>query len=169
MRIKDYIEIAIVVAIGLLLSICVRRSKSGNKAGDKSKTEIERVIIYDTVYIKTPVYYSEKVMDYKRYKVLTEGTEETEETEGTEGTETIVEMPIIQRHYCDSTYEAWVSGPVDPKLDSLKVYAKKEIITITEKVPQKRWHIGPSIGLGFNGREIRPYIGISVTYTLATF
>ena len=34
----------------------------------------------------------------------------------------IVELPIIQRHYADSTYEAWISGPVDPRLDSIRVF-----------------------------------------------
>jgi|GEM_PF-272156 hypothetical protein len=78
----------------------------------------------------------------------------------------VVELPIIQRHYADSTYEAWISGPVDPQLDSVKVFAPATIITRQEWKPPKRWHIGPTIGYGYTPQGFQPYIGISVTYSI---
>lgn len=78
----------------------------------------------------------------------------------------IVGLPIIQRHYADSTYEAWVSGPVDPRLDSLRVFASTSIITKREWKPPKRWHIGPTVGFGFTPHGFEPFIGVSVTYSL---
>ena len=81
----------------------------------------------------------------------------------------IVELPIIQRHYADSTYEAWVSGPIEPRLDSLRVFAPTTIITKREWKPPKRWHIGPTIGYGFTPQGFQPYIGVSITYSIISF
>lgn len=80
-----------------------------------------------------------------------------------------VELPIIQRHYADSSYEAWVSGPIDPRLDSLNIYAP--VTTITKQVwkPPKRWHIGPTIGYGCTPHGFEPYLGISVTYSIISW
>ena len=81
----------------------------------------------------------------------------------------VVELPIIQRHYADSTYEAWVSGPIEPRLDSLRVFAPTTIITQREWKPPKRWHIGPTIGYGFTPQGFQPYIGVSITYSIISF
>lgn len=81
----------------------------------------------------------------------------------------IVELPTIQRHYADSAYDAWVSGPIDPKLDSLRVYARTEIITKRERWPPKRWHIGVTAGYGYGPRGFHPFIGVGVTYSIFSF
>ena len=81
----------------------------------------------------------------------------------------IVELPIIQRHYADSTYEAWVSGPIEPRLDSLRVFAPTTIITKREWKPPKRWHIGPTVGYGFTPQGFQPFIGVSITYSILSF
>lgn len=78
----------------------------------------------------------------------------------------IVELPIIQRHYADSTYEAWISGPIDPRLDSLRVFAPTTIITKREWKPPKKWHIGPTVGFGYTPHGFEPFIGISLTYSI---
>ena len=81
----------------------------------------------------------------------------------------IVELPIIQRHYADSTYEAWVSGPIDPRLDSVRVFAPTTIITKREWKPPKRWHIGVTAGYGYGAKGFQPYIGVGITYSLFSF
>ena len=81
----------------------------------------------------------------------------------------IVELPIIQRHYADSTYEAWVSGPVDPRLDSLRVFAPTTIITRREWKPPKRWHIGITAGYGYGAKGFHPYFGLGITYSIFSF
>ena len=78
----------------------------------------------------------------------------------------IVELPIIQRHYTDSTYEAWISGPVDPRLDSLRVFARTTIITKREWKPPNRWHIGITAGYGYGTKGFQPYIGVGITYSI---
>lgn len=81
----------------------------------------------------------------------------------------IVELPMIQRHYADSTYEAWVSGPLDPRLDSVRVYARTTTITRRTRDPPKRWHLGVSAGYGYGAQGFQPYIGVGVTYSIFSF
>jgi hypothetical protein len=81
----------------------------------------------------------------------------------------IVELPITQRHYVDSTYEAWVSGLVDPRLDSIRIFAPTTIITKREWKPPKRWHIGITAGYGYGAKGFQPYIGVGVTYSIISF
>lgn len=78
----------------------------------------------------------------------------------------IVELPKIQRHYADSTYEAWVSGPIDPRLDSVRVRVPTTIITQREWKPPKRWHIGVTAGYGYGPQGFQPFIGFGVTYSI---
>lgn len=80
----------------------------------------------------------------------------------------VVEVPITQVHYADSTYEAWVSGYA-PALDSLKIYRRTEIMRIREYKPPNRWHIGITAGTAFTPRGFQPYIGVGVTYSLYSF
>lgn len=81
----------------------------------------------------------------------------------------LVELPMIQRHYADSTYEAWVSGPIDPQLDSIKVFRPTTIITRREWKPPKRWHIGVTAGYGYGPKGFQPYIGVGLTYSIWSF
>lgn len=79
-----------------------------------------------------------------------------------------VVIPITQKHYGDSTFSAWVSG-YKPSLDSIYVFPRKEVqtITITTK-EQKRWSIGVSGGIGvvYDGSwHCGPGINIGVTYS----
>ncbi len=75
-----------------------------------------------------------------------------------------VELPITQVHYADSAYRAWVSGFM-PRLDSIEVYPRREVITAVVKEPPKRWHIGVQAGIGIAPPGVQPYIGIGVTYS----
>ena len=77
-----------------------------------------------------------------------------------------IEIPMEQKHYADSTYDAWVSG-YKPSLDSLKIYSTSKIITIRDK--RKPWSIGPQAGLGVGLSGLTPYIGIGITYSIWEF
>lgn len=85
------------------------------------------------------------------------------------GDSAIVELPIVQRHYADSTYEAWVSGPIDPRLDSIQVFARTTTITKREWKPPKRWHIGVTAGYGYGAKGFQPYVGVGITYSIFSF
>ena len=85
------------------------------------------------------------------------------------GDSAIVDLPILQRHYADSTYEAWVSGPVDPRLDSVRVFARTTIVTHREWKSPKRWHLGVTAGVGYGTKGFQPYIGVGITYSIFSF
>lgn len=81
----------------------------------------------------------------------------------------VAELPLIQRHYADSAYEAWVSGPVAPRLDSLRGFTPTTVITRREWKPPKRWHIGLTAGYGYGPKGLHPYVGIGITYSIISF
>ena len=90
-----------------------------------------------------------------------------------------VEVEMVQRHYRDSLWEAWVSGPIDPRLDSVRVFAQRERVTVREiqAAPcgekKKRWGVGPMAGVGYgggmNGGGWGWFVGVGVSYTLINF
>ena len=83
-------------------------------------------------------------------------------TESGDSAEVII--PITQRVYEDSTrYRAVVEG-YEPRHISLEIYPQP-----TKPPTVKRWHIGPSVGLGWNGRNLAPFAGVTVTYSLISF
>lgn len=79
-----------------------------------------------------------------------------------------VAIPISSKVYEDSTYTAYVSG-YRASLDSIFVYPRREVITITDKSRHKRWGIGIQAGYGFGRNGLSPYIGIGISYNLLGF
>lgn len=81
-----------------------------------------------------------------------------------------VEIPITQKRYDGENYSAWVSG-YEPRLDSIFVKGRTDVITIRETKPPNRWHIGVQCGAGFalKSRQIEPFIGVGITYSLISF
>ncbi len=79
-----------------------------------------------------------------------------------------VEIPITQREYAGEGYRAWVSG-YEARLDSIDVYARRDVVTVQAQPKQKRWHIGPCVGVGYTPRGVAPYVGLSLTYSILSF
>lgn len=74
----------------------------------------------------------------------------------------------VQRHYSDSTFDAWVSG-VDPRLDSIKTYQTNMVITKeipVIRVKRTRWGLGVQAGMGACKDGLTPYVGVGVSYNL---
>lgn len=65
-------------------------------------------------------------------------------------------LPKISRNYKTSDYDVVVTGVVDPQLSTIKIAEKSA----------KRWHVGPCVGYGFDGRNGSAFIGVSVVYSL---
>ncbi len=81
---------------------------------------------------------------------------------GTDSAEVVI--PITQIVYEDSTrYRAVVEG-YEPRLISLEIYPQP-----AKPPAPKRWHIGPSVGLGWNGCNLAPFVGLTLTYSLYSF
>lgn len=79
-----------------------------------------------------------------------------------------IELPIMQSVYESKDYKAYVSG-VHARLDSIFVYPLHEVVTIREKQPPKRWHIGVTTGYGLTTKGMQPYVGIGLTYSIISF
>ena len=79
-----------------------------------------------------------------------------------------VELPIMQSVYESKDYKAYISG-VQARLDSIFVYPLHEVVTIKEKQPPKRWHIGVTTGYGIGTKGLQPYVGIGITYSIISF
>ncbi len=77
----------------------------------------------------------------------------------------------VQRHYSDSTFDAWVSG-VDPRLDSIKTYQTNMVITKeipVIQVKKTRWGLGVQAGAGVGKDGLTPYVGIGISYNILSW
>lgn len=81
-------------------------------------------------------------------------------------------LPMVQKHYADSAgrYEAWVSGAVDPRLDSLRLYQAKEVVTIREMIQPRRWGLSGGVGIVVTpDGKVQPGLFLGATYTFYAF
>lgn len=81
-----------------------------------------------------------------------------------------VEIPITQKRYESDDYRAYVSG-YEPRLDSIFVFPKTTIIRERSYKPPNKWHIGITGGYGYGikSKQVEPYIGIGLTYSIISF
>lgn len=135
----------------------------------QTKTEI--VEIHDTlVKTHTDSFFIQSPIVYKVKKILAD----TAQVWSPQIHDTVyVELPYIQKEYRDSTYSAWVSGYQDVNLDSIRVFQHNKIVQINNNIERikyknKHWHIGPSVGVGydFTNNRVAPYLGVSVQYSI---
>lgn len=84
-----------------------------------------------------------------------------------------VQIPIVQKEYKTEEYQAWVSGPINPQLDSLNIFRKTYYETVyqTVSVPTKtkRWGLGVHVGLGVTPTKVEPYIGVGISYNFLSW
>lgn len=170
MKINSFVSgclttLAVVLGTALLYHGCQR-----DRVVTDSK--LEKEIKYDTipVFIDTPVPRDSLVIQYKTVKVPVYDTIKVPHADTLSSDSVSVVLPITQKHYSDSTYEAWVSG-YEPALDSIKVF--QPVMTITNTITnteirykQKRWGLGVQVGIGVTPSKIEPYIGVGVTYNI---
>lgn len=151
--------------ISLAANIWLYRTKE-----HRTITETVHVTFVDTIpyYIPTP---RDSVV--VRYVTETLPANPGRDTSATFKDSCDVIIPITQKVYKDKEYEAYVSG-YKPNLDSIFVYPRNEITTITNHVKQKpkRWSVGIQLGYGVNLKgapDFRPYFGIGLTYNIFSF
>lgn len=157
--------LAVVLGTALFYHGC---SKDHTVTDSKSETYVK----YDTirVFIEVPVPKDSLVIRYKTVKVPVYDTIKAPHADTLSSDSVSVVLPITQKHYSDSTYEAWVSG-YEPALDSIRVF--QPVMTITNTITnteiryrQKRWGLGVQVGIGITPSKIEPYIGLGVSYNL---
>ena len=154
-----------VVAFLLFLDVVLMRHYFKGQTEDWKDTVRETVV--DTVTYDKPVARDSLVVRYVRVRVPV-----VRDTLHSIYTDTIqVDMPVTQKRYEDSTYTAWVSG-YEPSLDSIRVYARRDVVTINKiiKEPPKRFVVSFNVGYGLTPQNgLQPYIGIGVGYKLFSF
>ena len=135
------------------------------------QTRTDIVQIHDTIvqtstdsfFIQAPIVYKVDTLKVHTEQVWSHQIHDTVQ----------VELPYISKEYRDSTYSAWVSGYKDVNLDSIRVFQHNKIVQINNQIERikyknKHWHIGPSVGVGydFKNNSIAPYLGVSVQYSI---
>lgn len=137
----------------LLIIACIAswlRSHESFPADIKTKTKIRTIVKVDTLVIPAPM---SPLLIIRL-------------TDTMHISDTIVQRE--QAYYEDSLYRAWVSG-YRPRLDSLQIFPRTEIRTITNDIyhaiipKKKRWGLGLQAGYGYPSGC---YVGIGVSYNL---
>ena len=124
------------------------------------KTVRDTIIIRDTITAYKPVPFNVYVVDTLWVPVTVSKTDTV-----------WAQLPRTAKVYQDSTYRAVVSG-FRPSLDTISVYQRTKVITVTNnvRIPPPRWSWGVQAGLGVNaGGSLTPYIGVGIQYRLGDF
>lgn len=139
------------------------------------QTEESTEITVDTIpkFIGSPIPRDSVVFRYKTVKIPVYDTITVHRADTLKVDSVSVEIPITQKMYRDSTYQAWVSG-YEPALDSIRIFqpvmTRTNTITNTEiRYKTKRWSVGVQVGAGLTPNKIEPYVGIGVTYNILSW
>lgn len=134
----------------------------------RAKNGFKNVIystVCDTTYYNLPIARDSVVLRYKD-KFVPVSKIVTDSIVVRYGDTIPAIIPITQKEYRDSTYEAWVSG-YEVNLDSINVFSKtitKTIYTTSAASKNKHWGLGIQAGGGYGLHGFSPYIGIGVQY-----
>ncbi len=153
------------------LAIWIYGCTNKGTAHDEPVRDTVRAVYVDTVRIVQPVARDSVVVQYIKVRVpRAEGDKDTlgGGYKNTDSAEVVI--PITQKRYSDSTYTAWVSG-FRPALDSIHVYPRREVVTVTSAVrgKPKRWGVGIHAGYGLTPHGLQPYIGMGINYNVLDF
>ena len=163
---EDLLRIFALIAVFVcIIGVALSRSRHLEKELDTYKNapaDTVTVVKVDTLLIAEPK------IEY-RYVKEKEYVEIADTTVIYDTVTKLIQLPREYLVYKDTTYRAVVSG-VQPRLDSLEIYRPTITQTITKTIKKKtRWGIGPQVGLGYNGKDVMPYVGIGVQYNLITW
>lgn len=195
---KDFFKFAAAIIASFILGAYLHRRQSPPQTAEPYEAMRDTITVYDTIPYVAPISDTTMALCTQTFRLpvskqgagaggLSKCTENKENTEETNRNTThlyglsaggaprlcsedsaAVEIPITQKHYRDSTYEAWVSGFAQ-NLDSIRVFARTNTITIREYKPPNRWHVGITAGYGYTPGGFKPCIGIGVTYSIFSF
>ena len=135
---KSFVKLFLLLVLGLGLGFLFGRRAAKNGSESTIIRDTVSYTIVDTLTVEKPV----PVYSYIHDTVRTYFTTIEHDT-------VLVDVPIERKVYAeDSLYRAVVSG-WRPSLDSLTIYPKETIITITNtvKTPPKKWTFGATTGL----------------------
>jgi len=162
-KLENILKMFALIAVFLfIIGVALFRIRGLEKEIDALKnapTDTITIVKTDTLRIAEPV----PVYKYIKYNDTVTICHELRDT-----VKELVFLPREYMVYKDSTYRAVVSG-VQPRLDSIEVYSKTitETITKTIKIPdKKRWGFGVNVSAGYDGKKVRPFVGVGVQYNV---
>jgi len=188
---KEILKILGIVAVSLLAGACLHRCQNPSPPAEgmmEIPAVTDTITVRDTIFYKLPTAKMETGLGARVIMVPVfspkDRPADAGDESGAKGSDTVtngfaegglladsvaVEVPITQREYEGEDYHAWVSG-YDPRLDSIRVYARREEVTIRHPPEgEKRWGVGVFAGYGLTPAGPQPCIGISVNYNLWKF
>lgn len=118
---------------------------------------------HDTIVKIKPIAVSSKGIGLKSYRVKLLGKIDGNSNDSVYNADSaVVELPITQKEYGDSSFRAWVSG-YDAQLDSIKLYQPTRYITITTKEKPNKWEFSLQGGIGITPKGLQPYMGVGIS------
>ena len=165
-RTANFLHFLLALAIASAFILIVDRHWRNARPQTVIKTEVDTLVVRDTIRVSTPVYVRVRVVDSIYVPVTV-----------TEVRDSLVyiPVPIEQKVYQDSSYRAVISGPAfperGPQLDTIDVFRKTTVVTRTNyvRVEPTRWSWGVQVGVGTNGQQVAPWIGVGVQYRIGYF
>lgn len=172
-RWQKIIFCTLLALLALSVFVNVRLLPQRNTPPKEVVTDTARITLIDTVPYYKPVPKDSFVVKYitERLPIANDTTQDHIADISNMVDSVEVQLPIEQKRYADSTYTAYVSG-YKPRLDSIFIYPRQEVLTITKREKIKRWSIGIHAGYGaaLKGEpQLSPYIGIGVSCNLFHF
>lgn len=157
-----FAAVSLAVTLIVLLAVKLRRTERELDRWKNAPADTIRITKVDTLLVAEPV----PVYKYIR---TTERVEIPDTLIMHDTTERLVFLPREYMVYKDTNYRAVVSG-VQPRLDSLQIFQRTITETITRNIKTPaRWGLGVQAGFGWNGRELKPYIGAGIQYNLLSW
>ena len=167
---KQFVYFVIGLFIGVLATGLVTRQCSRHI--ESVSSQVLRDTIFDTIPYPVPVPRDSTVIRFIDSKLpVSEFIKDSNLVSA--GDSIPVQLPIVQKEYKTDDYQAWVSGPINPQLDSLNIfrqtYYETVYQTVTVPTKPKRWGLGVQAGLGVTPTKIEPYIGIGISYNFLSW
>lgn len=168
-KLFTFLALALIVELAVVTWL---EYKSGRGAFRRETVaDTVRVTMIDTVTYTMPVAKDSTIVRYVTVNVAKKDTAEHFPDVGKMIDSVEVSLPIEQKKYSDSTYTAYVSG-YHPRLDSITVYPKREIVTIAKTATVVTKHRRLSIGLqagygvGLRSKQMEPYVGVGIGWRI---
>lgn len=148
---------ALMCVLGIVLYCGIRFRPAQSEVIIREVRDTVVQVRVDTLVAYKPVPYNVYVVDTLYVPVAVPGQHDT----------VWAALPWEEKEYRDTAYRAVVEG-FRPGLKEIEVYQRTKTVTVTErvKVEPSRWSWGVQAGVGTNGTQMTPYIGVGIQYRL---
>ena len=150
------------ILIALANAFLIGRRVGRNGQEETIITQVDTLVIRDTIRINEPVIVERRVVDTMTIEVpdflVVHDT-------------AYVNLPREEVEYRDTSYRAIISGFL-PRLEEIEIYRQDRVVTIeTTRTIKERshWGLGVQAGAGISTQGLVPYVGIGVSYNILTW